>query len=407
MKLIPLVAVASSLTGVLSTVDLSTPSHFERQAQNVCESIKVFQKDFGLNAAAIDTIQAAIDLANLDGANICWDGSTITTEAALLLVLGTFDILLGLNPDNGNPIWTDVARDAIGIALGDNVLQKLFVYDRFCDYDVKVPGLAAGQVVRSFYEPIMPLLSLESPNVGPAGTVGEWSACSSNHGYIIDNPDMEVHFVRTSDQEAVSVEYCFGNKVVYYSTTPQDFYLAEYYPCDYPVGSANNLFKNTIAKLAQSSCNSPPSCPNVIASKSWVPPNNKFVAIDLSAYPSDPEGALVSLSVISCASSDPYHPKGGRDCLLDDQSDLSVFVRAKRSGNSNGRLYRIGYTAEDEFGETCTGLAYVCIPHDASIERLNVTDENDLANYNNTNPSGKIRRLCPIPDDVTWYDQLA
>lgn len=406
MKLLSLVAVAFSLTSVLSAMDLSTPSHFERRAQNVCESIKVFQKDFGLNTAAITTIQEAIDLANLEGANICWDGSTVTNEADLLLVLGTFDILLGLNPDNSNPIWTDVARDAISIALSDNLLQKLIVYDRFCNYDVKVPGLAAGQVVRSFYEPIKPVLSLERPNIGPAGMVGEWSACSSNHGYIIDNPDMDAHFVRTADEEAVSVEYCFGNKIVYYSTTPQDFYLYGY-TCDYPAGSANNLFKNTIAKLAQSSCNSPPSCPNVIASKSWVPPNNKFVAIDLSSYPSDPEGALVSLTVMSCESSDPHNPKFGRDCLRDDQSDLSVFVRAKRSGNSDGRLYRIGYTAEDEFGESCSGMAYVCIPHDASIEQLDITDENDLANYNTTNPSGKTKRLCPIPANVTWYDQLA
>jgi hypothetical protein len=42
-----------------------------------------------------------------------------------------------------------------------------------------------------------------------------------------------------------------------------------------------------------------------------------------------------------------------------------VWLRAERNGAGKGRLYRIKYIATNEVG-TCSGLAYVCVPHDAS-----------------------------------------
>jgi hypothetical protein len=37
-------------------------------------------------------------------------------------------------------------------------------------------------------------------------------------------------------------------------------------------------------------------------------------------------------------------------------------VRAERVGDGNGRVYHIGFTATDELGLTCSGVATVGVP---------------------------------------------
>lgn len=39
-------------------------------------------------------------------------------------------------------------------------------------------------------------------------------------------------------------------------------------------------------------------------------------------------------------------------------------VRAERNGTGNGRVYHIGFTADDGNGGTYTGTVAVCVPHD-------------------------------------------
>jgi hypothetical protein len=41
-----------------------------------------------------------------------------------------------------------------------------------------------------------------------------------------------------------------------------------------------------------------------------------------------------------------------------------VYVRSERSGNGNGRVYRIAYTASDGKGGNCSGSVTVGVPHD-------------------------------------------
>jgi hypothetical protein len=53
---------------------------------------------------------------------------------------------------------------------------------------------------------------------------------------------------------------------------------------------------------------------------------------------------------------------------------LQVWLRAERNAAGNGRLYRINYNATNEVG-SCSGFAYVCVPHDASAFNRYVTSE--------------------------------
>ena len=38
-------------------------------------------------------------------------------------------------------------------------------------------------------------------------------------------------------------------------------------------------------------------------------------------------------------------------------------VRAERAGKGNGRVYHIGFVAEDDKGGSCTGTVRVCVRH--------------------------------------------
>ncbi len=159
--------------------------------------------------------------------------------------------------------------------------------------------------------------------------------------------------------------------------------------------------------------NKPPVCPDVIASDAWIPPNGSMVAVSLDAIPSDPDGDDLSIEITSCASSDPHRPKKGMDCELTTVSGQEmVSVRAKRFGNSDGRLYKIGYTATDVAGAVCTGEAFVCIPHDASIgegatDGETLIDAEELFWETEAKANGKIKRVCPDPQEVEeWYEQL-
>jgi hypothetical protein len=54
-------------------------------------------------------------------------------------------------------------------------------------------------------------------------------------------------------------------------------------------------------------------------------------------------------------------------------------VRAERSGNGNGRVYRISFTASDGKGGTCDGSVKVSVPHDQGKGKVPIDDGQ---NYN-------------------------
>ena len=47
-------------------------------------------------------------------------------------------------------------------------------------------------------------------------------------------------------------------------------------------------------------------------------------------------------------------------------ADFDIRLRAERNGNGPGRVYRIGYTATDCFGEAVEGYTDVLVPHNQS-----------------------------------------
>jgi hypothetical protein len=110
-----------------------------------------------------------------------------------------------------------------------------------------------------------------------------------------------------------------------------------------------------------------PDCKSVKASSrlEW-PPNHKFRLITLSG-----DEDLI-LTIKSVTQDEPVNGKGdgntSPDAMwVDDRTD-AVYVRAERSGQGDGRVYRISFTAtydkDDKNDKECTGMVTVGVPHD-------------------------------------------
>jgi len=143
---------------------------------------------------------------------------------------------------------------------------------------------------------------------------------------------------------------------------------------DNPKSSAPDQVRISVRNI-----NDPPSCDLARAScpdskiknndgcTLW-PPNHKMVGVtivgvmDAGAMYSD-----VTLQITSVTQDEPVNGFGDGDSsphAVIQAGDHSVLIRAERAGVGNGRVYSIGFVADDGF-ESCTGSVTVgVVPHD-------------------------------------------
>ncbi len=92
------------------------------------------------------------------------------------------------------------------------------------------------------------------------------------------------------------------------------------------------------------------------------PPNHQMLAIVISSV-ADPDGDAVTITPTSVFQDEPLLGSGSGD-TAPDATLTPLGVRAERSGEGNGRVYTVGFVAEDDHGATCIGRVQVCVPHD-------------------------------------------
>ena len=138
-----------------------------------------------------------------------------------------------------------------------------------------------------------------------------------------------------------------------------------------------------------SNINDPPSCNLAVANPNnlW-PPNHKMISVDIDGVmDSDAEfnDVTVTLQITTVTQDEPVSGTGDGDTSPDaviqvsDPAD-SVLIRAERSGNENGRVYQINFTASDGF-ESCNGSVKVTVPHSRKSGAVD-----DGQNFNSTLP---------------------
>ena len=135
----------------------------------------------------------------------------------------------------------------------------------------------------------------------------------------------------------------------------------------------------TTVSISVASANDLPVCDNAYSSTNnlW-PPNGELYPVNVMGV-EDPDGDAITITITSIYQDEPVGNVTDGVIL-----GSTAEVRAERDGNGNGRVYVIGFLANDGRGGTCTGTVEVAvIPHDksGSFDAIN-----DGAIYDSTKP---------------------
>ena len=121
--------------------------------------------------------------------------------------------------------------------------------------------------------------------------------------------------------------------------------------------------------------NQPPDCSEAYVDPVYLwPPNHEFVEVNIMGV-TDPEGDEVTMAATSITSDEPTATApgaGGATHAPDAEitEDGRVLLRAERSGNGDGRVYVINFTAADEFGQSCSSSVSVRVNHSKKKEAI-------------------------------------
>lgn len=124
--------------------------------------------------------------------------------------------------------------------------------------------------------------------------------------------------------------------------------------------------------------NKAPDCSAAVANPSLLwPPDHSMVPVSILGV-TDPDGDPISILAVSVFQDEPVLGAGSGDFSPDAQlSPLMVRVERRGTPPKNGRVYHIGFIADDGSGGTCTDEVMVCVPHDQSVSSVCV-DEGPL-----------------------------
>jgi len=96
------------------------------------------------------------------------------------------------------------------------------------------------------------------------------------------------------------------------------------------------------------------------------PPDHRMVSVSIVGL-TDPAGVPPTITITKVTSDEPTNGQGDGDTAIDAviQSNGSVLLRSERSGNGDGRVYTITYTATTPLGTGCiNNTVKVGVPHD-------------------------------------------
>lgn len=105
------------------------------------------------------------------------------------------------------------------------------------------------------------------------------------------------------------------------------------------------------------------------------PPNHKFTDVNVLGV-TDPDGDPVTITIDSIFQDEPVDDNGDGSFVPDGMGvgTSTASLRAERSGSKkvpgDGRVYHIGYTAEDGIGGACSGEVAVSVPHNQNAAAI-------------------------------------
>ena len=113
-------------------------------------------------------------------------------------------------------------------------------------------------------------------------------------------------------------------------------------------------------------CNQPPDCSVAGAEPDELwPPSHDFKDITIAGV-TDPDGDPVTSVITSIFQDEAVDARGSGNTSPDGTGvgTPTARVRSERTGRGDGRVYHIGFDADDGQGGQCSGEVTVCVPHD-------------------------------------------
>ena len=96
------------------------------------------------------------------------------------------------------------------------------------------------------------------------------------------------------------------------------------------------------------------------------PPNHKLVNGQIAGVTDVDPGDVVTLSITGITQDEPVNDEADGNTSPDATigANGAFKVRAERSGQGDGRVYRVAFTASDGEGGSCSGIGRIGVPHD-------------------------------------------
>ena len=181
---------------------------------------------------------------------------------------------------------------------------------------------------------------ISGPNAGASGT------CSVNADCTTDaNGEVSWTYTGSGGVGTDEIEGCFTN-------------------------SAGDPLCNQVTKDWVAPPNVPPVCDDAVAAPGELwPPNHTLREVSVAGV-TDPDGDPVAITITSIRQDEPLNGVGdGNTCPDGTGVGMdTASVRAERSGSKkvpgDGRVYHVGFSADDGQSGTCEGTVAVCVPHD-------------------------------------------
>ena len=132
-------------------------------------------------------------------------------------------------------------------------------------------------------------------------------------------------------------------------------------------GSGSSNFA-TVKSMVENVNALPPDCSQAIPSVTTLwPPDKSFAPVNVLGV-TDPQGQNITINIDQVLQDEPTQAPGqGNVCpAATGINTATASLLADRSGNGNGRVYHVLFTATNDSGLSCSSEVKVSVPHDQS-----------------------------------------
>lgn len=251
--------------------------------------------------------------------------------------------------------------------------------------------ISASDVDGGSYDPDDDPITLEIDNIGPfsVGThyvnltvtdeKGESDTCQATVN-VVDTtppvfdvanlPDVTGECAATVTTVPTATDNCAG--IVYGNTTdPLQYTQQGTYTVTWTYDDGNGNISSQVQKVIVQDI-TPPEIDSLTASPEILwPPNHNMIPVVLTVTVSDNCDDSPLSEIIGVSSNEPENGLGDGDTAPDWEitGDLTLNLRAERSGTGTGRVYTITVMCTDASGNSSTETVTVTVPHNKAKKK--------------------------------------